>query len=67
MIKSDKPHWEAPEFFGRFYAMCSECGAIYDSKICEVARSIENFVFYFEMPRFCPHCGVEMKGEDDER
>lgn len=35
---------------------CSECGR-YDTR---------PYMYFFSEPRFCSHCGAEMKGESDE-
>ena len=59
-MEKSRPHWITPK---RFYIECSECKTRYSSEIMTVWKDGKGD---FEMPRFCPHCGVEMEDEDDK-
>ena len=46
-----------------FYWRCSECGAIVKSNLWDVF--LDPFSSHRDL-NYCPNCGAEMKGEEDE-
>ena len=61
-LENERPkgHWD---FIGNNLFRCTECGVLYDYSQLE---QLKIYITDSAFPSYCPKCGADMRGENDE-